>query len=91
MWKRKLKIGCAKIRYLGYQQIGQQKLNMYDMHSEWHTAVIKKCQVCLWCQIAIIIHGNTVFVSVHWSLIICCAFHCNKQGLLYMLVGNMLK
>ena len=30
-------------------------LNVYSMHSAWHTAVIKKWQVCLWCQIVIII------------------------------------
>ena len=63
MWKQKLKIGCAKIQYLGYQQIGQQILKVYDMHSEWHTAVIKKCQVCLWCQSAIIIHVNTICIG----------------------------
>ena len=77
MWKRKLKIGCAKIRYLGYQQIGQQKLNMYDMHSEWHTAVIKKCQVCLWCQSAI--HVNTICIGALITKLSAVTLTCNKR------------
>ena len=40
-------------------------LNVYSMHSEWHTAVIKYFQVCLWCQIVIIITVNTILTGVH--------------------------
>ena len=37
---------------------------MYEMRSAWHTAVIMKCQVCLWCQIVIIITVNTILFGV---------------------------
>ena len=35
--------------------------SLYGMHFAWHNAVIKKCQVCLWCHIVIIITVNTIW------------------------------
>ena len=35
--------------------------NLYGMHFAWHNAVIKKCQVCLWCHVVIIITVNTIW------------------------------
>ena len=39
-----------------------QKSNIVDTRNierVWHTAVIKRCKVCLWCQIVMIITVNT--------------------------------
>ena len=41
-------------------RLGVEKSNIVDtsnigMHSVWYSAEMKKCQVCLWCQIAITI------------------------------------
>ena len=42
-----------------------QILDMYSIHSAWHTAVIKKCKVCQWCQILSIIFVNTTQIAYY--------------------------
>ena len=46
-------------------KLGVEKSNIVDtsnigMYSEWYSAERKKCQVCLWCPIAITITWNTI-------------------------------
>ena len=46
-----LKLGVQKSNIVDTSSI----FDVYGMHSAWYTAEIKKCQVCLGCQIVIII------------------------------------